>query len=711
MTSTATIHQTARVARGGCRHNSRPLLFATAVLLVNALASASANVFAVEAPAASAIRPANFPCQTLPLATTLVTQLDGRVQPLSEFVGERGLVLVFSSTQCPISRSVVPVVEGLARAQEFTGWNWLTVYPRSDEARAEIEQHEREFARTIPAVRPVATDNAAGTGGQLLTEALAVRLVPTAVVIAADGSLCYHGRIDDRFVRRGGPQRAVSQCDLEVVLRELLAGETVRGRITTPIGCPLPKTLTMASESTPEAGTPTVTSQRVTWHGQIEPLLRNHCAECHREGGVGLFSLITLDEARSWAPDLRELTKARIMPPWHVRGGDHAFENERRLSDEQIAEIAHWVDAGCPVGEPTATSDAPATADSGTLEIAANSRATDLWTIGEPDLVLAPRDEFVLEAEGRDEYRCFLFPTNFTEPQAVSAFEVIPGNRSAVHHVIVFLDTSGKARERDERDPAEGYRTNGGGPGFLPVGAIGGWAPGNSPHRFPTGMARMIPPGADIVVQVHYHRTGKVERDQTRVGVHFATQPIRHAIYSEAMAPYGFPIMRMSLPAGEPRIRIAGEKMLGADLLLLAITPHMHLLGKEMQVRATLPDGTQQLLIDVDWDFNWQETYYFREPLVLPRGTRIEMVAHFDNSAANPKNPSQPPQLVRWGEQTNDEMCLCFFEVTSPTPVDDPTQLHTPTPVDTFRREAVQRLSTTFRDRFPGFGRKEPRTK
>ena len=282
----------------------------------------------------------------------------------------------------------------------------------------------------------------------------------------------------------------------------------------------------------------------------------------------------------------------------------------------------------------------------------------DGWRNGEPDLVIEMPEAFTIPAEGRDIYRNFVIPTGFTEDKWLAAVEIRPGNRRVVHHVLVHLDVSGKARELDAKDPGPGYRT-GGGVGFPSAGQIGGWAPGNVARRSPDGIGVNVPKHSDIVIQVHYNLNGKPETDRTKVGLYFAKGPVDQRARLFPLA------SRINIPAGDADYRVTSSMPVPADVTLRSVMPHMHLLGREMKVFATLPDGTELPLVHVpEWDFNWQNSYAFAEPVKLPRGSKVTLEARYDNSAANPRNPNSPPKAVRWGEQTTDEMCLAYLNFT-----------------------------------------------
>ena len=249
----------------------------------------------------------------------------------------------------------------------------------------------------------------------------------------------------------------------------------------------------------------------------------------------------------------------------------------------------------------------------------------------------------------------------------IQAIDYLPGNRKVVHHVLAAFDTRGRARKLDADDAAPGYPAHGG-YRFLPEGELDGWAPGKAPHRLDDGVARYLPAGADVLLQVHYHKTGKPERDDTAIGLYFARTPVQKQLRATGVLP-PVPILslrpELTITAGAARHEVRGTMTLRSDIHAVAVIPHMHWLGKDFLLTATRPDGTRTTLIRIDrWDFNWQDTYDLAAPIALPRGTRLDMLAHFDNSADNPVNPCRPPVTVRWGEQTADEMCIGFLHYT-----------------------------------------------
>lgn len=417
-------------------------------------------------------------------------------------------------------------------------------------------------------------------------------------------------------------------------------------RLSMPV--PLPALAVLAMLHAPAVAKseskPPSTPPAVTFNKDVAPLLFKHCASCHRPGEVGPFSLLGYADAKKRAKQLLAVTETRLMPPWKAESHGQ-FQNERRLGEAEINTLKKWVASGMEEGKATDLPKPPVFPKG--------------WQIGEPDLVLDPGEDYKVPAEGRDIYRNFVIPTNFDKDRYLRAVEIRAGNARAVHHVLLFLDTSGAARRLDARDPGPGYSTFGG-PGFLPSGGVGGWAPGNLPQVLPDGIGHQLPKGADIVMQVHYHPTGKPETDRTRLGLHFTTKPVDKIIRTLPVINFTF-----NIPPGESHHRVDASFPVLTDVTIHSVTPHMHLLGKEMFVYATLPDGTRKSLVRVPkWDFNWQTTYVYKEPLKLPRGASVRLEAAYDNSESNPNNPSRPPKAVRWGEQTTDEMCIAFLAYT-----------------------------------------------
>jgi hypothetical protein len=389
-----------------------------------------------------------------------------------------------------------------------------------------------------------------------------------------------------------------------------------------------------------------------TYNKDIAPILWKNCAGCHRPGEIGPFSLLTFKDAAKRSSFLTEITESRRMPPWKPEPGFGSFHDERRLSEPEIQKIAAWAEGGAPEGNASDLPPAP--------------KFSEGWQLGKPDLVLKASQPIDVPAKGADIYRCFVIPIPIDANKTVAAFEFRPGNRRVVHHALLYLDSSGAARELDESEPGPGY-TSFGGPGFLPTGGLGGWAPGAMPRMLPDGMGKFLRKGSDLVLQVHYHPDGKPETDQSVVGIYFTKKPAQKIVAGIAVR-----TRSLDIPAGDGRYHATAQSApLPVDAQAISIAPHMHYIGKEMKVVAQMPDGKSTPLIWIkDWEFNWQGQYQFTKPIKLPKGTVIKLDAYYDNSADNPSNPNKPPNAVHWGEQTTDEMCLLGVQVVTDTMAD-----------------------------------------
>jgi mono/diheme cytochrome c family protein len=379
-----------------------------------------------------------------------------------------------------------------------------------------------------------------------------------------------------------------------------------------------------------------------TFNRDIAPILYKQCATCHRPGEVAPFPLLTYQDAVRHAPTIAKVTQAGYMPPWKAEPGPH-FRNERRLTAEQIALIGDWAAHGAPEGDPAAKPAPPAFPQG--------------WQGGQPDKVFTLPAAFSLPAEGRDQFQCFVIPMDASRDVYIKSFEFRPGNRRIVHHATFFVDPTGAARKRAG---ASGSYPCFGGPGFSPAVVLGGWAPGGNPDVMDDGTAITVPKGADFVIQLHYHPTGKPETDRSSVGLRFGVRP--RISMSQVVL-----VRNLEIPAGAANYVVKSGITIPWDVKVLAIAPHAHYLGKDMKVTARLPDGATQSLVHVkNWDFNWQIEYFYEVPVKLPKGTQVEFEYSYDNSARNPVNPSNPPVTVRSGDQTTDEMAVLYLNLMLP---------------------------------------------
>ncbi|HZH97680.1 MAG TPA: hypothetical protein VEX38_01805, partial [Fimbriimonadaceae bacterium] len=525
-----------------------------------------------------------------------------------------GKLLLFLSTDCPVAMRYAPRVAELHK-QFGESVSFKAYFPNDLETRQGIEHYLKERELDIPFEMDL---------GAVLAKKEGITHVPTVVIYDARGRKVYQGAIDDNK-----DPGLVKHRFAAAVLHDLHSGKAVKFSKSETFGCVL-----MPSAEPPK-------ETKVNYAEHIAPILNRACLECHRPGEVAPFSLVSYEQARKWAPMIAIATESRRMPPWKAVHGFGEFLDENRLTETEIETLKRWEKAGMPKGD--------------VKKIPAAPKFHEGWALGKPDLVLQPEKVFKLEADGSDVYRNFVFQNTSEQTRYVTAMDVKPGNTKVVHHVIAFVDTSGRADALEARqaDGQAGYTTFGG-PGFLPDTSLGGWAPGLRPRFTPEGTAFELKPGAKIVMQVHYHKSGKAEEDQTRMGIYLAKQPPKQVMQ---LAWIANPLFR--IPPGAKDHKIQMTYTVGSDRTFYSFLPHMHLLGKSMKATAELPDGTVKPIIFVDdWDFNWQMNYALKEPLRLPKGSKIRVEGVYDNSAENPRNPNNPPKPITWGEETTDEMFL-----------------------------------------------------
>ncbi|MCS7301230.1 MAG: redoxin domain-containing protein [Fimbriimonadales bacterium] len=554
------------------------------------------------------------------------TTLDGKTVRLGELQGAKATVIVTLSTRCPAVPRYAPRLNALYETYRKQGVAFYGIYPEADETVEAVREHAQRLGLKFPVARQ---------GAVALARHLGATHVPQAFVLNRKGEIVYAGAIDSVI------KREVAQHHyLRDAIRAVLAGKPVPKPRTAVVGCFL---------SLPETDAEALPAQ-VTYAEHIAPILYAKCTTCHHPGDIGPFPLQSYNDAKRWAKEIKYYTQKRLMPPWKPTPGFAKFKDEFYLTDEEIALIARWVDSGAPAGD-LSKAPKPPTFNKG-------------WYYGEPDLIVEMPEEYVLEGTGGDEYRYFVIPVELPENKVIVGIDIQPGNREVVHHANMFVDISGRARQLDAQDPGPGY-SNFGGTGFVPIMMLGGWVPGMRPIRLEGGYAAVLPRKFDLVMQVHYFKRGKREKDRTKVGLYLAdrtekTKPVQLAVIGNR---------NINIPPGEKNYRVYARWTTPSDrpVYALSIMAHMHLIARGTEVVAKTPDGRTIPLLQIkDYDFNWQQAYFYEKPIELPPGTVIECVGWYDNSSDNPSNPSNPPRLVRYGEGTYDEMFYIFLAVHDP---------------------------------------------
>lgn len=377
----------------------------------------------------------------------------------------------------------------------------------------------------------------------------------------------------------------------------------------------------------------------ITFAEHIAPMVFKNCSSCHRPGEAAPFSLLSYKDVQRHAKTMLKAMEEKYMPPWQLEPGHGEFRDPRVLSDNQISQFKQWVKDGMPEGDSTKTPALP--------------KFTEGWQNGKPDLIVKMDRAFDVPASGPDIYQNFVIPLGLTEDKWVTAVEFRASAPTVVHHVLYFLDDSGRARKRNPNEGQPGFP----GMGFRPTGSLGGWAVGATPVKLPDGLAYPLSKGSDLVLQTHFHLSGKAEKEVLTVGLYFADKPPTRTLVNLQLPPAFGLFSNIDIPAGQSEFKRHDKFTLPVDVELVGASAHAHYLGKIMRGDATLPDGSKKPLFYIkDWNFNWQGQYLYKDYVRLPQGTVIDANLTWDNSSSNPRNPNEPPMRVRWGESTTDEM-------------------------------------------------------
>ena len=531
----------------------------------------------------------------------VLTDVNGKATGFSDFGDSRYAVVVFLGTQCPIGNAYVPLLSKLQKKFADKSVKVIGINANLQDSANDIKKHVNEFKIKFPVL--IDSDQAS-------VDLFGATRTPEVFVLDRRRNIRYQGRIDDRFGYSFKKTKA-TRDDLEIAIQELVDGKEISVAETKPLGCLITRKSNLKS------------SGDVTYTQDIAKIINNRCVECHHAGTAAPFELDSYEHAKNWSEMIKEVVQQRRMPPWEADPRYGKFKNDLRMNQDEIDTLVAWIDNGAPYGD---KKDMPKL-----------KGFPAGWTIDKPDKTFKMPTEYTVQADGVVEYQRFVTPTNFTEDVWIQASEARPGNRAAVHHIIVYVREKGSNKRSG-----------------LP--AIAGFAPGEEPMVFPKGTGYRIPAGAELVWEVHYTPTGKVEKDRCEVGLIFCKEPPERSVEMSLAINQKFVI-----PAGAENHPVIAKRSIVKDVELISLMPHMHLRGKSFKYEAIFPDGKKETLLSVpNYDFNWQHRYRFAKPKFLPRGTVIECTAHYDNSSENPANP-EATKPVRWGDQTFEEMMIGFF--------------------------------------------------
>lgn len=403
-----------------------------------------------------------------------------------------------------------------------------------------------------------------------------------------------------------------------------------------------------------------------TWSSDVAKIIYAKCTPCHRTGEIAPFTLESYEQAQDFAYSIKRAVTKREMPPWPPAKGHGNFIGDRSLSQEEIDKIEAWVDADMPAGDLSSAPTLPSFPKGSQL--------------GKPDMVLTMSEKWTVRGNNRDVYRFFVLPTNLLKDRHIKALEFRPGNAAVVHHVLYFLDTTGTARKKDAEDQLPGY-SGFGDPGFESAASFLGWVPGAQTRFYPPTIGAKMYKNSDLIIQVHYAPSKTEQFDQSHVNVFFHENDDVRQVQEFPMSPNNLVAgQKFVIPANKVPV-FTTSFTLPFEISLIGIAPHMHLLGRDARAFAITPKGDTINLIKLDqWDFHWQGGYTYRNPVRIPRGSKLQYIATYDNTINNLENPNNPPKEVRWGESTTDEMLLCYFHWLPYQPGDETIDMDTPVP-------------------------------
>jgi len=546
------------------------------------------------------------------LASTKRTDFQGKDWTWSELAGEKGTVVVFLGTQCPLAKLYTPRIEELSTKYAKSGIRFVAVDPNVQDSLAEMGAHARKHQLTIPFIKDP---------DQSLADLLGATRTPEVCVLDTNADLRYRGRIDDQF-GIGYAKEKGTASELIDAIEAILSGRDVPTALTAAPGCLIGRVHHKKSDA--------ATGVPITYAEHVAPVLQAHCVSCHREGDIGPMDLSTYEDAAAWADMIVEVTQNRTMPPWHATQDHAKFANDRTLSEKELSILEQWATGGTESGD--------------LQKVAKPIAATSGWLLSkEPDLVIPMSEEaYRVPKEGTINYQYFRADVGNDKDLWVRGLEILPGARDVVHHVLVFVAPKG-ARKRD----LGGART-----------FFAGYVPGTRAELMPSGYAKRIPANSELVFQVHYTPNGTATEDLSKLGLLFTDeQSVTHEVITTSAVN-----LRFSIPPGAANHAVTAtlpEKL--PECELLSFSPHMHVRGKSFKYTIVYPGKRREVVLDIPhYDFNWQTEYRLASPIQVPAGTRMRCDATFDNSDGNLNNPNSKA-WVSWGDQTYEEMMIGYF--------------------------------------------------
>lgn len=528
----------------------------------------------------------------------------GKSISLDDFSSADIVAIVFLGTECPLAKLYGPRLTEIQERYGERGVQIIGVNSNTQDSLTELVAYVRRHEIGFPMLKDP---------GNKIADLIGAKRTPEVFLLDRERVVRYHGRVDDQY-GVGYSKERDAKPELTLAIDALLAGKPIAIPQTEPVGCHIGRVKSIEPMGA------------VTFSKNIAPIFNAKCVSCHRDGEIAPFALSSYDEVLGWEDTILEVIDDNRMPPWFADPKHGQFANDARLSSSERALIATWVDNGMPQGDLNDLPDPP--------------QFTDGWQMKEPDQVIKMRDKpFAVQAEGVLDYQHFVVDPGWEEDKYIVAAEARPDSRSVVHHILVYVIPKGE-RRRDLRQVLAGY------------------APGSPPLELSDGIAIHVEAGSKLLFEMHYTPNGSPTEDLSYVGFRFTEKSKVQKLLRGRIAAN----QKFEIPAGEGNHTVEASYVSPQDETLISMSPHMHLRGKSFRYDATFPDGRCEVILNVpNYDFNWQLKYVLKEPLHLPKGTRIKCTAVFDNSHRNLTNPD-PTKPVRWGDQSFEEMMIGFMD-------------------------------------------------
>lgn len=538
---------------------------------------------------------------------------NGDFHRLSYYNDSKAIVLWVQGNGCPIVRNALTDFHEIARTYSQKGFVFFMLNSNLQDDRKKIAKEATDFGFEVP----VLVDR-----GQWIADELDITLTAEAFVLhPTTREILYRGPINDRLdyeAQRADP----GETYLRNALEDIAAGDIPKKKQQMARGCKVTRRSSLEKKDT------------ITYTKDIAPILAQHCVKCHRDGGIAPWAMTDYNEVAGWSAMMKEVLLSKRMPPWKADPEVGEFENSFGISDSNARKILNWIRAGVPPGK-------------GNDPLRALPLYEQSWQEGEPDLTVTLKEE-IIPASRLIPYRYQKIKLDIEEDKWLRGVEIQPGNPKTVHHVVLTNTETNKQSPITNRK-ARPWTDN-----YI---ALAGGA--DQSTFFPEGTGVFIPKGTTLTMQIHYTSTGKEEKDQTRIGFYFHDEPPTKEFY--ALSPSN---MNFTIPAFGKNVQLTVEDEINRDIKIHYVVPHMHYRGKSIKMIAVLPDGSENVIISVpDYSFNWQWLYKLKEPLAVPKGSKIRVEGIYDNTFQNSLNPD-PTQELHFGIQSTDEMLIGFFNYT-----------------------------------------------